>query len=183
MIQTCVNINCNIGIETLWFLLGHICSYYSVSLANNRVNSSTEQCIGLVWLRIKSICFISRKKKVMKLLASYKSGISWPLAWLLPIQERLHFIYFLVWPLLPTHCRFRGSLLHVLTHTHTHTHTKFSVFVAQGNDLNRYRDWRYKSDQCVAEVTPLLWSRCCSHVNTSVYLTLVNITFCKARIV
>jgi hypothetical protein len=38
---------------------------------------------------------------------------------------------FLVWPLLPTHCRCRGLLLHLITlhdthartHTHTHTHT------------------------------------------------------------
>jgi len=33
----------------------------------------------------------------------------------------------LVWPLLPTHCRRRGWLLHLITlndtHTHTHTHT------------------------------------------------------------
>jgi hypothetical protein len=60
--QNCVNINCNIGTETLWLLLGHICSYYFVSLDNNRVINSTEQCIGLVWLRIKSICVISRNK-------------------------------------------------------------------------------------------------------------------------
>jgi hypothetical protein len=119
MIWIFVNTICNIGIETLWLLLGHVCSYYSVSLANDRVNSSTEQCNGLVWLRIKSICVISRKKKLMKLVASYNSGVSWPLAWLLPIQVRLHFLSFLIWPRLPT-CRFRGSLFHVITHTHTH---------------------------------------------------------------
>lgn len=177
MIRICVNTICNIGIETLWLLLGYVCSYYSVSLANDRVNSSIEQCIGLVWLRIKSICVISRKKKkLLKLVASYKSGVSWPLAWLLPIQVRLHFLSFLIWPRLPT-CRFRGSLLHVITHT------QFSVFAAHGNNLNRNREWMHKSDQCVAEVTSVLYSRCSSHINTSVYLSLVNITFCKTRIV
>ena len=32
------------------------------------------------------------------------------------------FLSFLVWPLLPAHCRCRGLLLHQITLTHTHTH-------------------------------------------------------------
>jgi len=34
---------------------------------------------------------------------------------------------FSVWPIVPSHCRYRGLLLHLVTlndtHTHTHTHT------------------------------------------------------------
>jgi hypothetical protein len=74
MIQTCASINCNIGTEDLWFLLGHICSYYSVLLANKPVNNSSGQWIGLIWLR-KTVNWCYLAKKVMKLLASNKSVI------------------------------------------------------------------------------------------------------------
>ena len=37
-------------------------SYYSVLRANKRVNNSSEQWIGLIWLRIKSIGVILRKR-------------------------------------------------------------------------------------------------------------------------
>ena len=62
MIQACANVNCNIGIGALWFLLGHMCSYYSVLLANTRVNNSSEQWIELNWLREKSPLVLSCEK-------------------------------------------------------------------------------------------------------------------------
>ena len=39
------------------------------------------------------------------------------------------FLSLLVWPILPTNCRCRGLLLHLITlrHTHTHTHTHIQV--------------------------------------------------------
>jgi len=75
MIQTCANINSNIGIEALWFLLGYVCSYFSVLLADKCVNNSSEQWIGLIWLSKKvHCCYLV--KKVMKLLASKKPVIS-----------------------------------------------------------------------------------------------------------
>jgi hypothetical protein len=74
--RTSASIHYNTGIEALWFLLGHICSYYSVLLATKRGNNIYEQWTGLIWLGKKS----DLEKKAMKRLASYKSVISWQLA-------------------------------------------------------------------------------------------------------
>jgi hypothetical protein len=127
MIQTCANIDCNIGIEALWFLLGQTCSYFYVLRANKRVKNSSEQWIGLIWLG-KSPLVLSCEK-VMKLLASHKSVISWQLAWLLPIQETSIFTFFSSFTS-STDSLYVQRVIIVRDHTHTHTHTHTHNFLS-----------------------------------------------------
>ena len=53
------------------------------------------------------------------------------------LQYQLCLINFLVWPFLPTHCRFRELFSHMITlgdtHTHIHTHTQSAYLPRPGD--------------------------------------------------